>query len=406
MKILYCIPSLYLSGGTERIITQKINFLLSAPYKDYDITVVTTEGIDKIPFYDLHPKAKIVELNINFLDEFNKFLPFKYWGTKKKLKIYKTELKKLIDEYKIDICISTGAKELEFLTDFQVPCKKICELHFSKNSRKFFIEKKQSFIWKLIGDLRTVQLVRQTEKLDQLVVLTKKDEKDWKSTHNNVSQIYNFSNFKIQETAELVQHKVISIGRLTEQKGYHFLIDAWKIVHRNNKDWVLEIYGEGDLHQELTEQIQLNNLEKHVFLKGRTNEVAKKLLESSVLVLSSKYEGFPMILLESMTCGVPVVSFDCETGPAEIIENNDCGILVENRNVPQLAEALKAMMDDQDLRKTKGQIAKIKVAQFSQEKIMKQWTDLFERLISENKTNSCSVSSEKVINLEREIKEN
>ena len=125
-------------------------------------------------------------------------------------------------------------------------------------------------------------------------------------------------------------------------------------------------------------------MENQMILKGRTNQVQEKIIESSIFALSSKYEGFPMVLLESMACGVPLVSFDCETGPAEIIENNDCGILVENRNVLKLAEAILTLMDDKDLRKKKGEIAKIKSANFSKSKIMAQWMDLFAELTHEN----------------------
>ncbi|AZB21740.1 glycosyltransferase family 4 protein [Kaistella haifensis] len=379
MKILYCIPSLSESGGTERIVTQKINFLLQ--FERYDITIVTTEGINKKPFYDLHPSAKVIELNIDFLEEFSKPLYSKYIGTKRKLKEYKKKLIQIINTQNIDICISTGAKELEFLSQIQVPCKKICELHFSKYNRELFFEgKKGGIIWKLIGKIRTYQLIKQTTGLDQLVVLTKKDEKDWKKTHNNVKQIYNFSDIESESVALLENKKVISVGRLTEQKGYIFLIEAWAIIKNKKSDWTLEIYGEGDLYNELFHQIKDSNLENHVFLKGRTNQVQEKILESSIFALSSRYEGFPMVLLESMACGVPVVSFDCETGPAEIIENNDCGILVENRNVLKLAEAILTLMDDKDLRKKKGEIAKIKSANFSKSKIMTQWMDLFAEL--------------------------
>lgn len=384
MKILYCIPSLSESGGTERIVTQKINFFLECE-KHYDITIVTTEGINKKPFYDLHPSAKVIHLNINFLEEFSKPLYSKYIGTKRKLQEYKKKLIQVINTRKIDICISTGAKELEFLSQIQVPCKKICELHFSKSNRELFLEgKKGGIIWKLIGKIRTYQLIKQTAGLDQLVVLTKKDEKDWKKTHNNVKQIYNFSDFQSESVALLENKKVISVGRLTEQKGYNYLIDAWAIIKNKKSDWILEIYGEGDLYNELFQQIKDCRLENHVFLKGRTNQVQEKMLESSIFALSSRYEGFPMVLLESMACGVPVVSFDCETGPAEIIENNDCGILVENRNVLNLAEALLTMMDEKDLRKKRGEIAKIKSANFSKSKIMNQWIDLFECITIHN----------------------
>ena len=384
MKILYCIPSLSESGGTERIVTQKINFCLEFE-KQYDITIVTTEGINKKPFYDLHPSAKVIELNIDFLEEFSKPLYSKYIGTKRKLKEYKKKLIQIINTQNIDICISTGAKELEFLSQIQVPCKKICELHFSKYNRELFFEgKKGGIIWKLIGKIRAYQLIKQTKGLDQLVVLTKKDEKDWKKTHNNVKQIYNFSDIQSESVALLENKKVISVGRLTEQKGYNFLIEAWAIIKNKKSDWTLEIYGEGDLYNELFQQIKDSRLENHVFLKGRTNRVQEKILESSIFALSSRYEGFPMVLLESMACGVPVVSFDCETGPAEIIEHNDCGILVENRNVLKLAGALLTMMDDKDLRKKRGEIAKIKSANFSKSKLMTEWMDLFADLTHEN----------------------
>ena len=383
MKILYCIPSLSESGGTERIVTQKINFLLQ--FEQYDITIVTTEGINKKPFYDLHQSAKVIELNINFLEEFRKPLYSKYLGTKRKLKEYKKKLIQIINAQNIDICISTGAKELEFLHEIQIPCKRICELHFSKYNRELFLEgKKGGILWKFIGKIRTYQLIKQTSGLDQLVVLTKKDEKDWKKTHNNIKQIYNFSDFQSESLALLENKKVISVGRLTEQKGYNYLIEAWAIIKNKKSDWILEIYGEGDLYNELFQQIKDCRLENHVILKGRTNQVQEKMLESSIFALSSRYEGFPMVLLESMACGVPVVSFDCETGPAEIIENNDCGILVENRNVLKLAEALLTMMDDKDLRKKSGEIAKIKSANFSKSKIMTQWIDLFEYLTHHN----------------------
>lgn len=101
----------------------------------------------------------------------------KYLGTKRKLKEYKKKLIQIINAQNIDICISTGAKELEFLHEIQIPCKRICELHFSKYYVVFW-RKKAGLFWKLIGKIRTYQLINQTRGLDQLVVLTKKDESD------------------------------------------------------------------------------------------------------------------------------------------------------------------------------------------------------------------------------------
>lgn len=382
VRLLYCIPLLYQNGGTERIVIQKINYLLDFPDKKFEVTILTTEGINKNSFYHLHPDAKIVELNINFLEEFQKPLVQKFIGTKRKLKEYKNRLKQIVEQHKIDICISTGAKELEFLSTFQLPCKKICELHFSKNSRKLFLKNKRGIIWKFLGEIRTKQLIEQTQKLDKLIVLTKQDKNDWEKTNSNVMQIYNFTDFQPKEISNLKNHRVISVGRLTHQKGYNYLIDAWKIVHKKQKNWILDIYGEGDLYEELSLQIQRNNLQNTIFLRGSTNEIEKHLVESSVFALSSNYEGFPMVLLESMAYGVPLVSFDCETGPSEIIENNDCGILVEDKNIEQLGEALIGMIENENLRKQKGKNAKQKSDRFSKDQIMKQWMELFDELMS------------------------
>lgn len=373
------------SGGTERIVTEKINFLADLP--NYFITIITSEGKNEIPFYELDTRVRIIELNLNFNEFFNKRLVKKIVSTKIKLKEFAYQLKTVITENNIDICISTGGKEIEFLSSMRVECMKICEFHFSKNSRKLFItSRKKGKFWEFIGDIRTKQLINQTRNLDRVVVLTKKDEIIWKNTHNNISQIYNFS--PLQRTGEvstLLNKKVIAIGRLDEQKGFDYLIDAWKIIFKKNEDWQLNIYGKGVLESVLTDQIISCNLENVVFLKGLTNDVQSKMNESSICVLSSRYEGFPMVLLESLSCGVPIVSFDCETGPSEIIENNDCGILVANRNVTKLADSLLQLMQHTDMRIEKGEAAKEKSKQFSKEVIMKQWVMLFEDLYKRKK---------------------
>lgn len=380
MKLLYCIPALYESGGTERIVTEKINYLVENS-DHFEVIIVTTEGINKIPFYKVSPKVKIIELNLNFLEDFQKPLPIKVRDTQKKLNKYKTELRRVIEQLKIDVCISTGGKELEFLYKLKCNCKKICELHFSKYYRKQFLKANNSgLLWTLIGNFRTWQLVKQTKTLDQLVVLTKKDKTEWRRTNSNVTQIYNFTHFSVHKEADLNNKIVIAVGRLELQKGFDYLIDAWEKVAEKNKDWILEIYGTGSQEKEIAKKIADNNLDSYVFLKGRTEEVQKKILESSIFALSSRYEGFPMVLLESLSCGVPIVSFDCETGPNEIIENNDCGILVENRNVEQLAESLLTLMNNAEQRKEKGKTAKNKIKNFSKEVIMKKWMLLFKNL--------------------------
>lgn len=378
MKLLYCIPSLSTSGGTERILIEKINFLVN---NNIDVIVVTTEGINAKPFFSIDTRIKIVEFNINFNDNFNDKLHRKYINTHKKLKTYKARLEELLISESIDICISTGAKEIEFLYKLKANCKKVCELHFSKEYRKqAYLSRNLSFFWELIGDYRTKQFIKQCQGLDRLVVLTKEDEKSWKLTNSNVDQIYNFSAIESDQVSQLDNNVVIAVGRLTEQKGFDRLIQAWSIVSQKHRDWTLKIYGTGELEESLKDQTERLNLSDSIYFEGQTKNVTEKILGSSIFALSSRYEGFPLVLLESITCGVPVVSFDCKTGPNEIIINNDCGILVEDSNIDKFAEALGVLMNDFELRRAKGKAAKETSEKFSKPFIMNQWIELFNKL--------------------------
>ncbi|WP_300672938.1 glycosyltransferase family 4 protein [Soonwooa sp.] len=380
MKLLYCIPSLSTSGGTERILFEKINFLIS---HNIDIIVVTTEGINEKPFFSIDSRIKIVELNINFNSNFKDKLYRKYINTHKKLIEYKAKLEQILVSESVDICISTGAKEIEFLYKLKMNCKKICELHFSQEYRKqAYLSRNLNLFWKFIGDYRTKLFIKQTQGLDALVVLTKEDEKTWRLTNANVIQIYNFSAIESEKVAKLNNKVVIAVGRLTEQKGLDRLIQAWSLVSKKNKDWILKIYGTGELEDELKYQARSLNLVNSISFEGQTKNITEKILDSSIFALSSRYEGFPLVLLESITCGVPIVSFDCKTGPNEIIINDDCGILVQDSNIEKFAEALDALMCDFHLRVDKGSAAKITSAKFSKPFIMNEWIQLFNKLSS------------------------
>lgn len=383
MKLLYCIPTLETSGGTERIVVEKINYLID---NGYEIIIITTEGKSRKSFFNLNAKATVIPLNINFNDVLNEILPLKLLKTKSKLRLYKQQLKQLIDRESIDIVISTGAKELEFLGKLDISAKKVCELHFSKNFRKqAYVSRSANIFWNLIGELRTRELINQTKNLDKLVVLTKEDESEWKESNENITQIYNFSAFESEEVSNLNTKTVIAVGRLAEQKGFDLLIAAWSLVVAENNDWILRIFGTGHLENQLKEQAKRLGIFDSIVFEGQTDFVAEKILQSAIFALSSRYEGFPLVLLESITCGVPIVSFDCKTGPSEIITANDCGILVQDGNIHEFAKSLIKVMNDEELRKKMGEKAKEKSRFFSKKFIMNQWTALFDELVKVKK---------------------
>jgi len=379
MKLAYCIPSLYNAEGMERILTAKINYL--ANLNKYELFVITTDQKGRPIKFPLDERIKLIHFDIDFERHYNDNLIRKYLHHKKDIYIYKQKLIKIIDSEKIDVCISLGGKEIEFLSRLPVKCKKVAEMHFSMNFREqFLVSRHSGLIWKLLGKIRTQQLKKCTKKLDKLIVLTESDKKQWEKTHKNVEQIPNFIPFDNTTVSNLEHKKVITVGRLDAQKGYDMLIDSWKHVATKHPDWELNIYGIGEWEKMLQDKINKYNLKNQVHLKGSSENIISKYVENSIYVMSSRYEGFPMVLIEAMSCGLPVVSFNCEFGPNEIIKNGVDGFLVENGNIIQLAERINVLIENEKLRKEMGEKASLNAKRFSKEIIMKQWIELFESL--------------------------
>lgn len=383
MNLVYLIPALYNPGGMERILTDKINTLVSTG--KHSISVVTTDQMGRTPFFELNPRVSLIHLDLDFNAAFELPMHQKYRVTRAKLRQYRQQLLQIIKETRTDICISTGGKELEFLSAMPVPCKKILEIHFAKNFREqFLLSRKNSLKNRLIGKIRTRQLMHQTKNLDAVVVLTQNDRKEWEKTHRNIHQIYNFASFRVDQPADLAAHRAIAVGRLDAQKGFDMLIDAWALKKEELKDWKLDIFGQGEWQQMLEEKISHYGLEHNVRLCGVTSDIKTEMLHSSLFLFSSRYEGFGLVLVEAMGCGLPLVSFDCPEGPAEFITNNDVGLLVPAGDIEKFAEAVVVLAENPQLRFQMGKKGYLKSDLFAKDKIMAQWTDLFDCLVQGN----------------------
>lgn len=379
MKLLYCIPSLFNAGGMERVLTEKVNYLCLL--ENYEITIVTCDQGGKPNFFQLNPKIRLIHLELNYFEDFSKNILNKIIIRRKKNLVYKKALRKIINEFNIEICISLGGKEIDFLYKIKGRLKRIVEFHFALNHRKQFLtSNSKAFIWKIIGSLRTLHLKYCCRKLDKIIVLTKNDLIDWRKSHSNVIQIPNPNFLKNIDVDAVRLNRIITVGRLDAQKGHDLLIDAWTIVAKQRKNWRLEIYGDGIWRDFLTEKIKNNKLENSVFLHGVETDLDKIYKSASIFVLSSRYEGFGMVLIEAMSYGIPVISFDCEHGPADLITNGFNGILVEPQNIKELAEKLIFLIDDEICRVNMGDNAKISVGEYSLDRIMPQWLCLFDEL--------------------------
>lgn len=380
MKLLYFIPALSNHGGMERVLTQKVNYL--AEHLNYEIGVVTTDQKLMPCAFSLSDKVRLFHLDLNFNDHYGQSLCRKMMSHYSKLVRYKKEIKKILDIEKPDILISLGGKEIDFLYRMKTDARKVCEMHFSMNVRKQFLDsRKHGFVWRLMGNIRTYQLKKVTKKLDRLVVLTNQDKIQWELTHKNVLHIVN-PNPLVSVGEKKAENKiVISVGRLDEQKGYSLLIDSWKYVAEKHPDWKLNIFGTGVLEDDLRNKILMVGLEDKVNLKGLSKEIEKEYVSASFFVMSSLYEGLPLVLLEAMGFGLPVVSFDCEWGPREIIQDGKNGFLVPVRDCMKLADKINLMMDNRQLLSEMANEAVKTSKIYDIAIVMNQWDEMFKMLI-------------------------
>lgn len=379
MKLLYCIPALYNAGGMERVISEKANYLIQLP--GYEITIVTTDQKGKAVCFPLDERIRLIHLDVDFDGHFAKNLPQKYLLHRRKLKSYKHKLTRLLKESAVDICISFCGKEIDFLANLDVKCSKIAEIHFAMNVRKqFMTSRHKGFVWGLLGDIRTRQLKKATKGLDKLIVLTREDQIQWEKSHSNIVRIPNPNPLKNNKPAALLNKCVISVGKLDAQKGFDMLVEAWAIVANKHPDWVLNIFGVGEWESILHNRIEELNMEGKIHLRGKTLDVVSQYLDSSIYVMSSRYEGLPMVLIEAISCGLPIVSFDCEHGPAEIINNGTDGFLVFPNDIHGLADKICVLIENDELRKEMGFRAFEKSKSFSIDCLMQQWISLFREL--------------------------
>ena len=376
-NIVYCTPALYMAGGVERVLTLKANFF--AEHFGYGITIILTEGKDKPFFYPLSDKIKVINLDINFEELWTCSFIKKVFVYLKKQSLYKKKLSSELMRIRPDITISLLRREINFITGIRDGSKKIGELHVNRANYRNFEKNESNFIKNLFARFWMKNLVGHLRKLDKFVVLTEEDKKQWVEL-DNVVFIPDPLSFQTDKISPLVSKRVIAVGRYVYQKGFDLLLQAWSIVEKQSEDWELAIYGQGERrpYEQLIDKLNIDKTRCHLY--GPTNDIMHEYQNSSIFVFSSRFEGFGMVIVEAMSCGLPIVSFDCPCGPREIVSRNNDGLMVENGSVDQLASALIKVMSDGSLRIQFAGNARKNSERFKIEKIAQKWKFLFESL--------------------------
>lgn len=375
MKIIYCTHSLYNPGGMERVLVNKVTYLVNRLH--WDVSIVTTDQKSRPVFYPLPEGVKTTDLGINYSDDNVKSPAEKILGYLKKKRKHKKLLSELLKREQADIVVSLYPSESSFIPDIKDGSKKVLELHFCKFFR---LQYGRNGLLGLIDKWRTWQDERIVRKFDKFVVLTNEDKVYWGNLHN-IEVIPNAAMNMSGHFSDVTSHRVIAVGRLDYQKGFDRLIQAWKLIQKSAlyADWHLDIFGQGEWHDKLQEMINDLHL-TNVHLNQPTNNIGNEYAQSSLIAMTSNYEGFGMVLVEAMACGVPAVAFDCKCGPKDIIDNNANGILVHNGDIKKLADAMMKLMKDETLRKKMSEQAKKVVRTYSEEAVMNKWIHLFNSL--------------------------
>ena len=378
-KIVFCTPALYSAGGVERVVSFKASYF--AEQLGYDVTIIVTEGRGRDCYFPLSDKVKVINLELGFEELWRASFMKKVFLYLSKQRQYKRLLKAELMRIRPDFTISMLRREINFLTDIQDGSMKIGELHVNRANYRNFEVNDTNLVKSLFAKFWMKSLVGKLRHLDRLVVLTDRGKSDWPELAN-VTVIPDPIPLQTEVVSQLKEKRVVTIGRYAYQKGYDLLLHIWSEVEKKFPDWSLSIYGMGNLSQYSQLMKNLGIDAQRCLLNGPVNDVSKIYGESSVFVLSSRFEGFGLVLAEAMSCGVPVVSFDSPYGPSDIITDGVDGFLIKNRDNGAFVDKVCLLIENEDLRKQMGQNGALSSQRYRADIIMPKWIELFKQLTS------------------------
>lgn len=374
MRILYISDALAVWGGIERVLRDKMNYLVE--HYGYDVHIVTTDqGEHPIP-YSLDDRVHVRDLNIRYHQK------YQYSGLKRLKKdfelknLFLKRLKEAILDIQPDLIIGIRFEAINTIVKAKGKIPLICESH----SMYYAYRYEDTTV---LNHLRFLFSKRNIRKANCIVALTEGDANDWRQVNGNVRVIPNIVH--LNETGRystLESNKVIFVGRFTIQKDVWSLLEVWRLVHRRHPDWELHAYGEGELKADFQKAVDKENVNLKVHKP--TENIFDRYLESSLLMMTSVYEPFGLVLPEAMSCGLPVVAFDCPYGPADIISDGVDGFLIKDRDIHVYAGQVCELIENEQLRRQMGKNAVNSSQRYHADHIMPQWKSLFREIVGEN----------------------
>ena len=356
MKLLYITNGINGSGGLERVLSIKASIL--ADEYGYEVFILSLNDNHLTPFYSFSNKIQMLSIPVE-----GNSLKYTF--------MYRNGIRKTVANIKPDVISVCDDGLKAFFVPIILP--KIIPIIYERHAS---IELGTSLGFKERISKKIMRLL--ANRFSKFIVLTTANKREWNTS--NCEVIANPLGFYPKESSLLNNKRVIVVGTHSYNKGYDLLLKTWQIVVEKYPNWSLDIYGKIDTQKTFLNLSSQLNSTNSVHFHQPTPAIEKAYLEASMLLLTSRSEGFGMVLIEAMICGLPCVSFDCPSGPRDIIKNNEDGFLIAPENEIEMAEKIIFLIEHDQIRKEMGKKAKENAMRYLPEKIIKEWDILFKKL--------------------------
>ena len=371
MRILYIFRSLAVWGGIERVLVEKMNYLSSV--YGYEVYMITSDQGNHPTPYNLEDKVHIEDLNIRFHQQYQYNIFKRKWVARKLKHIYEQRLSERIRQIQPDIMVCTTADHIDSLVKLKGTIPLIVESHSiclrTIEDGRCWLQRK----W------RKHHYLKALSKVDALVALTEGDANEWRKVHSHVIIIPNIVHLNKGAVSTLENKRAIWVGRFVYQKRPMEMVRIWEKIQPLFPDWQLDMYGEGEQLHELEDKVRSSDM--NIVIHQPTEQIFYCYRESSLLVSTSLFEPFGLVIPEAMSCGLPVVAYDCPYGPADIITDGMDGFLVKNHDVDSFADRICFLIESQELRLKVGKSAIRTSYRYEWNKIIPHWIKLFSEMI-------------------------
>lgn len=386
MKIVFLCNNFKSLNGVERVWSQKLSLL--AEQFDYEVYLITYNQYGAPLSFPISDKVFHIDLATRYVSRCTFHGIYQYIDRYMSERTFRKELNQMLERLSpnIIVCADLHVSDLKAVLSSKVQAIRIVECHCGLSAYFEDVKKFKRFFKRIRERILKWQLLSAIWKFDKIIVMTESEKEAWNLKDKVVCVPNMLVTYPDQEPEMSHVHKsVISVGRYAYQKGYDLLLESWRIVQKTHSDWTLHIYGSHDGsvgdYEQLMDQIQQYHI-TNVNLHQSTNEVYSCYAKSDFYVMSSRYESFGLVLIEAMSCGLPIISFDCKYGPQSIIKNGQTGVLVSPNDIKEMATSICSMIENNESRQLMAVSARQESKNYTSEIIMPIWHEFYRSVLT------------------------